>query len=43
MPEVPRYLEGFYNPHRRHSSLGHLSPAEYEKMLEERHRERVAV
>jgi putative transposase len=25
------YVEGFYNTHRRHSALGHLSPAEYEE------------
>jgi putative transposase len=25
------YLEGFYNPRRRHSTLGYLSPAEYER------------
>ncbi len=25
------YLEGFYNPTRRHSALGYLSPADYEK------------
>lgn len=24
------YIECFYNPRRRHSSLGYLSPAEYE-------------
>jgi len=24
------YIEGFYNPHRRHSRLGHKSPSEYE-------------
>ena len=30
-----RYIEGFYNPLRRHSALGHKSPAEYERMLEE--------
>jgi putative transposase len=24
------YVEGFYNPRRRHSALGHLSPAEFE-------------
>jgi putative transposase len=24
------YLEGFYNPRRRHSTLGCLSPADYE-------------
>ena len=25
------YVEGFYNPRRRHSALGYLSPAEYER------------
>lgn len=25
------YIEAFYNPKRRHSSLGYVSPAEYEK------------
>ncbi len=25
------YIEGFYNTHRRHSALGHLSPAAYER------------
>jgi putative transposase len=30
---VFRYIETFYNPQRRHSALGYLSPAEYEKML----------
>jgi putative transposase len=25
------YIEGFYNPHRRHSTLGYLSPAAYER------------
>jgi putative transposase len=33
---VFRYIEGFYNPHRRHSSLGLLSPAEFERRLQER-------
>ena len=32
---VFRYIEGFYNPIRRHSSLGQKSPAEYEKILKE--------
>jgi transposase InsO family protein len=26
------YIEGFYNTRRRHSSLDHLSPAEFEKV-----------
>jgi putative transposase len=25
------YIEGFYNPRRRHSSIGNLSPAQYER------------
>ena len=25
------YIEGWYNPHRRHSTLGYLSPAEFER------------
>ncbi len=29
------YIEGFYNPQRRHSALGYRSPIEYEKMLKE--------
>jgi|SRR3712207_4311208 putative transposase len=30
------YVEGFYNPRRRHSALGYLSPAEFEEVrLEE--------
>jgi putative transposase len=33
---VFRYIEGFYNPHRRHSALGYRSPVEYEKMLTDR-------
>jgi putative transposase len=30
------YIEGFYNPIRRHSTLDYLSPAEYERIKEER-------
>ena len=26
------YIETFYNPSRRHSSLGYLSPAEFEHL-----------
>ena len=25
------YIEGFYNPHRRHSAIGYLSPTDYER------------
>jgi putative transposase len=27
---IADYIENFYNPTRRHSSLGYLSPNEYE-------------
>lgn len=27
---VPDFIEGWYNPHRRHSSLDYLSPMNYE-------------
>ncbi len=28
-----KYIECFYNPHRRHSSLGYTSPIEYERSM----------
>ena len=28
---VFHFIEGFYNPSRRHSALGYLSPIEYER------------
>jgi putative transposase len=37
------YIEAFYNPQRRHSALGYLSPIEYEKMLQENRPLTVAV
>jgi putative transposase len=30
------YMEGFYNSHRRHSALGYLSPAEFERRASQR-------
>jgi len=36
-----RYIETFYNPRRRHSSLGYLSPDEYERRTEERRKEEI--
>lgn len=32
--ETFSYIEGFYNRTRRHSSLGYLSPDEFERKLE---------
>jgi transposase InsO family protein len=32
-----RWIEGWYNPHRRHSSLGYLSPRQFEERLMARH------
>ncbi len=29
------FIEGFYNPRRRHSSLGYLSPLNYERRMEQ--------
>ena len=33
---VFEYIEAWYNPHRRHSALGYLSPMEFEQRLEDR-------
>lgn len=32
--DVFDYIERFYNPRRRHSALGYLSPMEFEKKAE---------
>jgi transposase InsO family protein len=31
--DVFDYIERFYNPKRRHSTLGYLSPVEFEKQM----------
>lgn len=31
--EVFDFIEGWYNPHRRHSALGHISPNAYERRM----------
>ena len=30
------YIEAFYNPQRRHSAIGYMSPAEFERAARER-------
>ena len=37
------YIEGFQNPHRRHSALGYLTPIGYETMLAENTQAALAV
>jgi len=37
--EVFDYIESFYNRRRRHSTLGHLSPVEYEMISREQDQE----
>ncbi|SEG33180.1 Integrase core domain-containing protein [Jhaorihella thermophila] len=31
---IARYIDGFYNPIRRHSSLGFISPVQFERKAE---------
>ncbi len=35
MRELFDFIEGWYNPHRRHSSIDYLSPADYERRYHE--------
>ncbi len=30
---IGEYIDGYYNPLRRHSTLGYVSPVEYERRL----------
>jgi len=30
-----QFIEGWYNPHRRHSALGQRSPVNYERLMSE--------
>jgi len=39
--EVFEFIEGWYNPHRRHSGIGHMSPMNFERLHEEQKREPV--
>jgi len=34
-PAIFQFIEGWYNPHRRHSALGYRSPIAYERLLSE--------
>lgn len=34
MAEIFSFIEGWYNPHRRHSALGYLSPNTFERRIE---------
>ena len=41
---IGRYIEGFYNPRRRHSSLGYVSPAKFEATFRaDKNEERMAL
>jgi putative transposase len=40
--ECFEYVEMFYNGERRHSSLGYISPAEYERRYRQRQDEKAA-
>ena len=36
MKDIAEYIEPFYNQRRRHSTLGNLSPAEYEQKYQQK-------
>lgn len=40
---IGHYIEGFYNPRRRHSSLGYVSPASFEKKYAEENLRTIAL
>jgi putative transposase len=35
--ELFDYIEGYYNPHRKHSALGYLSPNQFETQIQTQH------
>lgn len=38
--EIFSWIEGWYNPHRRHSGLGYVSPREFERRSSQKHARR---
>jgi transposase InsO family protein len=40
--EVFEYIEAFYNPTRRHSTLGYLSPAQFEEDSHQQQQEQLS-
>ena len=39
---IGNYIEGFYNPRRRHSAVGYLAPMEFEEKMKASNRKKYA-